>query len=251
MTLHLIGIGYKSEHINFEQFNIIKKSEKIFLEYYTSFYQDSFSKLEKFLKKKITICDRKFIENEIDEKIIKLAKNKNISLLILGDPLIATTHTDLILRCKKKKIKCEIYNNISIGNLITKTGLNFYKFGKITSIPFFAKNFMPETPYKYFLDNYKIGAHTLFLLDLKPDEKKFLSINQALNFLFEIQKKLKKKNLNGDTKIIILEKMGFDCEKIYYNKINFFLKNDNFQPPLCIIIPGKLNFVEEEFLNFI
>ena len=43
MTLHLIGIGYKKEHISFEQMELIKNSKEVYLEYYTSFYQDEFS----------------------------------------------------------------------------------------------------------------------------------------------------------------------------------------------------------------
>ena len=258
MTLNLIGIGYKKKHINFEQLEIIKKSKKIFLEYYTSFYEDSFEDLEKFLGKKIIICNRKFIENEIEEKIIKKSKNEEISLLILGDPLIATTHTDLLLRCRNLKIKTKIFNNISIGNLITQTGLNFYKFGKITSIPFFFENFMPRTPYLYFLENHKIGAHTLFLLDLKPDKNKFLSIKDSLQFLLDIQNIIKENEelktdeiglITKKTKVIVLEKLGFKNQKIIYNELNYFLENDNFQPPLCLIIPEKMNEVEKEFLE--
>ena len=261
MTLHLIGIGYKKEHINFEQLQIIKKSKKVFLEFYTSFYEDDFSTLEKFLDKKIEICLREDIENHIEEKIILRSKNEDISLLVLGDPLIATTHTDLILRCDKLGAKVKVYNNISILNLISKTGLNLYKFGKITSIPFFNDKFMPRTPYFYFLDNHKMGAHTLFLLDLKPDENKYLDVSSSLKYFEKVQKIIDENDeleendiglINDDTHFIVCSKMGFSDEKIGYDTLKNLIKKDKenkFKPPLCIIAPGDLNEIEEKYLE--
>lgn len=266
--LHLIGIGYKKEHINFEMIDIIKKSDEIILEYYTSFYQDSFEDLEKFIGKKITIADRNFIESEIETKVIEPARNKEISLLVIGDPLVATTHTDLLLRAKKAKVKTKLYNNVSIGNYITRTGLQFYKFGKITSIPFYNEKFMPRTPYLTFLDNNKINAHSLFLLDLNPSNdvaykghSKYLQANQALDFLLTIPRLMldydeiseeESNIINKNTNAVICSRLGFDDGKILYGKISELIefdKNNVLSEPLCIIIPSKMHEMEEEFLK--
>ena len=266
--LHLIGIGIKKENLSYETMQIIKDSEEVFLEYYTSFYQDSIETLEKFINKKITIADRNLIESQIEEKIINPAKTKNIALLVIGDPLIATTHTDLLLRAKEVNVKTKIYNNVSIGNFITKTGLQFYKFGKITSIPFFNEKFMPRTPFLTYLDNYKMGAHSLFLLDLNPSNdiaykgnEKYLYAYKALEFLLEIPKlmleneEIEKKDtltIDKETNAIICSRLGFDDEKIIYSEISKLIKLDKKQQlkePLCIIIPGDLHEMEEKFLE--
>jgi len=263
--LHLIGIGIKKEHINFEMLDAIKKSDKVFLEYYTSFYQDDFDTLSKFIDKKIEICDRVDIESNIEEKILLPAKNKEISLLIIGDPLIATTHTDLLLRANELKIKTKIYNNVSIGNFITRTGLQFYKFGKITSIPFFSSKFMPRTPFLVHLDNYKMGAHTLFLLDLNPSndiaykgKEKFL---KALQFLLDIphimfeNEEIEEKEtivIDEDTMAVICSRLGFDDEIIVYGTILDLIQYDmeeNLKEPLCLIIPGDMHEMEEKYLS--
>ncbi len=266
--LNLIGIGYKKEHINPEMKELISKSDKIVLEYYTSFYEDSFEELEKYLDTKIIIADRNYIETEIEDKILLPAKNETISLLVIGDPLIATTHTDLLLRAKELNIETKVLNNISIGNLITRTGLQFYKFGKITSIPFFNEKFMPRTPYLVFIDNYKMGAHSLFLLDLNPSNdtaykghEKYLKAGNALKFLLEIpqimveNEELEEKEsqfIDEETKAIICSRLGFNDEKIYYSSIKELIKFDeenNLKAPLCIIIPGDLHEMEEKYLN--
>lgn len=266
--LHLIGIGVRKEHINAEMLEAIKKSDKVFLEYYTSFYEDSFEELSKYIGKEIIICDREDIESKIEEKIFEPAKEKDISLLVIGDPLIATTHTDLILRTKELKIDTKVYNNVSIGNFITRTGLQFYKFGKITSIPFISEKFMPRTPFMVYSDNHKMGAHTLFLLDLNPSNdiaykgnSKYLKAHEALEYLLKIPKimvdneEMEEKDsyiLDEDTPAVICSRLGFSDEEIVYDSIEGLIKIDkakNFKEPLCIIIPGDMHEMEEKFLN--
>ena len=266
--LHLIGIGAKKEHINKEMFEVIKNSEKVFMEYYTSFYDDSFEDLSTFLGKDLIIANRELIESKIEDEIINPAKLVDIALLVLGDPLIATTHTDLLLRAKEAGVKTQIYNNVSIANQIAKTGLQFYKFGKITSIPFFNEKFMPRTPYLVFYDNHKIGAHSLFLLDLNPSNdiaykgnRRYLQANEAFDFLLKIPKimleneEIEEKDsmyLDEETPAIICSKLGFKDEKIVYGTIGELSnldRNINFAEPLCIIIPGDMHEMEIEYLN--
>ncbi|MFW5705027.1 MAG: diphthine synthase [Nanoarchaeota archaeon] len=266
--LHLIGIGAKKEHINFEMFEAIKKCDEVFLEYYTSFYQDSFEELEKFVDKKITIVDRDVVESQIEEKILNPAKSRDVALLILGDPLIATTHTDLLLRAKEMGIETKVYNNVSIGNAITRTGLQFYKFGKITSIPFFSDKFMPRTPYLVFQDNHRMGAHSLFLLDLNPSNdvaykgnEKYLKARDAFSFLMAVpqlmlqNEEIEEKDtmlIDVETPAVICSRLGFDDEKIVYGAIGELIEYDkshDLKEPICIIIPGDMHEMEEKYLN--
>lgn len=259
--LHLIGIGVRKEHINPEMLESIKKSDKVFLEYYTSFYETSFEELSKYLGKEIIICDREMIETKIEKEILEPAKNNEISLLILGDPLIATTHTDLLLRADEMNIETKIYNNISIGNFITRTGLQFYKFGKITSIPFYSEKFMPRTPYLVHIDNHKMGAHSLFLLDLDPINKKYLKAHEALQFLLKIpdimveNEEIEEKEsyfIDEETDAIICSKLGFKDEVIIHGTVAELIlkdKENNYKEPLCIIIPGDLHEMELKYLQ--
>jgi diphthine synthase len=266
--LHLIGIGAKKEHITQEMLNVIKNSSEVILEYYTSFYENSFEELELMFGKKVTIADRKFIEIEIEKKIFEEAKKSDIALLVLGDPLIATTHTDLLLRAKILDIPTKIYHNVSIANAITETGLQFYKFGKITSIPFHNEKFMPRTPFLTFFDNHKMGAHTLFLLDLNPSndiaykgKEKFLTASKALRFLLEIpqlmvkEEELEEKDsqlIDETSHAVVCSRLGFSNQKIVYGTIADLIDEDMaeaFDAPVCIVIPGDLHEIEEEYLK--
>lgn len=266
--LHLIGIGVRKEHINPEMLVAIKNSDKVFLEYYTSFYESSFEDFSQFIGKKVEICDREKIESQIEELIINPAKEKDIALLVIGDPLIATTHTDLLLRAKQLKVETKVYHNVSIGNFITRTGLQFYKFGKITSIPFVSEKFMPRTPFMIYSDNYKMGAHTLFLLDLNPSndvaykgDKKYLTVADALKYLLKIPDIMVKEEeilekdsyiIDEETPVVVCSRLGFEDEEIVYDSLSALIRiddNKRFKEPVCIIIPGDMHEMEEKYLE--
>ena len=266
--LHIIGIGTKKEHITEEMKQVISQSEHVFIEHYTNFYQNSFEELEEYLQTTITTCVREDIENRVEELLLKPALKQDVVLLIIGDILVATTHTDLLLRAKEMNVQTKLYHNISIANLITKTGLQWYKFGKVTSIPFFNEKFMPRTPYLQLYDNMTIGAHSLFLLDLNPSNDiaykghdKYLTAHRALQFLLDISKvmleneEIEEKEANIidlETPALICSRLGMDDEEIWFGTIEELIEKDSKNPlkePLCIIIPSEMHEIEEEFVR--
>jgi diphthine synthase len=194
--------------------------------------------LEKLYNKKIILADRNLVENS--DEIIKASKTKNTALLVIGDPFGATTHINLILEAKKQNIKVKIIHNTSILNAIGEIGLELYKFGHITSIPFNNKDI--KTPIEIFNKNYKNNLHTLFLLDLDPKNEKYMTVNQAIDFL--LKNKIKQDILAVGCAAIGSEKPEIKADKL----VN--LKDHNFEKyPQCLIIPSKLHFVEEETLK--
>ncbi len=245
---YLIGVGNKIKDINQETIEVLKEVDLVYLEFYTSFYENSIEELEDFLDKKIIKAKREVIEIEIDNILNKNFK-KNIALLVTGDPLSATTHVDVLERCREKNIKYKVINNISIFTSIGRTGLQIYKFGKTTSIPFFNKKFMPQTPIKTYYENSSINAHTLFLLDIDPINNNYLKVNEALEFLLVTDFK---NELDKGKKVVVCSKLNTKKEKIIYDTIENIIKKDkekNLEPPVCLVIPSKLHFAEEEYLN--
>ncbi|MBU2496835.1 MAG: diphthine synthase [Nanoarchaeota archaeon] len=228
--LYLIGLGLDKNDISVKALSLIKKCKQVYLEYYTSDFPYSVKELEKILGKKITTVDRDFVEEA--ETLVLKAKSKNVALLVYGDPLIATTHTALLQEAKKMKVKTEIVHNISVLNAITDTGLEAYKFGKITSIPKYTKNFKPTSFINVYKENQKINAHTLFLIDIG------MELNEAVSQL----------GLAKNTKIIACSCLGTSKQKIIYADAEK-LSRKKMQKPFCIIIPAKLHFAESEFLK--
>jgi diphthine synthase len=241
MVLYFIGLGLSDEKdISLKGLEIIKKSDLVYLESYTSKLNIPTSNLEKLYNKKIIKADRDIVENEAEKTILKDAKKKNVAFLVIGDPIAATTHIDLFLRAKKLGIEVKVIHNASILTAVGITGLQLYNFGKVTSIPFDNENI--KSPIKVLRNNQKLGLHTLFLLDLEPEKNKFLTIKDAINYLIE-------NKVKENVKAIACASLGSKKPFIKFDLLKNLknLKIDKF--PQCLVIPGKLHFMEEEVLN--
>lgn len=242
MALYLIGIGLNDEKdITVKGLEAVKKCDVVYLESYTSkLTKASVADLEKFYGKKIIPADRGLVENKAEE-ILSKAKSKDVALLVIGDPFGATTHVNLMLEAKKQKIEVKIIHNASILNAVGSVGLELYKFGHVTSIPFDNKNV--KTPVKVFNKNYKSGLHTLFLLDLDPKNDRYMTVSEAVDYLL-------KNKVDENVVGVGCAAVGSDNSEIKVGKLNDLKSCKLKKFPQCLIIPAeKLHFIEEEALK--
>jgi diphthine methyl ester synthase len=247
MTLYLIGLGLADEKdITVKGLEAVKKCSKVYLEGYTSLLQISKEQLEEYYGKEIIIADREMTEQG-DEKIVNEATSNDVAFLIIGDVFSATTHIQLFKLAKEKNVKVEVINNASVLNAVGIVGLELYKYGKITSIPFIEDHPQLETPYNVLKENG--GMHTLFLLDLKPFEDKFMSVNSALEILEKIEAKKKENLISDDTLVVGCARLGCSDFIVKAGKLSEIKKFDFKAPLHCLIIPGKMHFMEEEMLK--
>ncbi len=246
MTLHLIGIGLENEQdITVRALDVVKNADYMYLETYTSKLACDITTLEKFYGKKIILASRATIEQE--EELITRAKTHSVCLLIIGDALSATTHVDILLRAREQNIPTTIIQNTSIMTAVAQTGLQLYKFGKTASIPYNTDNYNVETYYDILKQNQTIGAHTLFLLDIKPP--KYMTIQEGIAALLAVEKKRKEKIITEKTLFIGCARLGWNNQLIKKGTATQ-LQNINFgEPPHCLIIPSQLHFMEEEYLE--
>ena len=248
MAFYLIGIGLGDEKdITLHGLEAIEKSTAVYLENYTSLLQCSVKDLEKLYGKKIILADREVVERQ--SRILDDAMKHDASLLVIGDPLSATTHMDILQRARELNIKTEVIHNASVMTVISETGLQPYKFGKTTSIPFSDKSFHPESPYACIRENHSIGAHTLLLLDLKPLEGRFMSVNQAIEYLLKIEEDKKDKMFTKETFCIGCARLGSPMQLIKAGTAQKLLKEDFGKPLHCLIVPSKMHFMEEDFIS--
>ncbi len=232
MTFYLIGTGLNAESLSWEVLKIIRKSKQVYLENYTVDFPFEKKRLERTCNKKIKELKREEVESE---SFLEQAKKTDISLLVYGDGLSATTHSELVLNCKKKKIPCQVIHNASILTAVSESGLQLYKFGKTTSMPTWKENWKPDSFVEIIKQNQSIHAHTLLLIDiaLDLDQAKQQLIESLDNNKIEVEKVILCANLGVKSRII------YDTIKNLPNRIT---------KPYCMIIPGKLHFHEEEFL---
>ena len=118
MPLHLIGMGLgDTEDITLRGLKLLKGSKHVYLESYTSIYP-ALGKEEiraaYDLQGEIISADRNLVESGCDEMLAQ-AQTEEVSFLVIGDPLCATTHTDLFLRCKERGVAVDVVHNASWG----------------------------------------------------------------------------------------------------------------------------------------
>jgi diphthine synthase len=138
-----------------------------FLEGYTSLLgENGENELEKLVGT-YEIIRRPEVENP--ERILELAKSNSVALLVVGDPMQATTHVDLLLRCKDEGIHTSVHHAVSAVDLVCAgLGLQSYRFGRQVSLTFPHANHLPTSPLEFIAENRFLGLHTLVLLDLDP-----------------------------------------------------------------------------------
>lgn len=237
--LYLIGLGLNDENdVSLKAVNALRGCDLVFAEFYTNNWHGDLSKLENIAGKKIKVLPREKVEsNFITEK----AKKNSVALLIPGDPLTATTHIELLLEAKKQKIESKVIHASSIYTAVTESGLQLYKFGRTTTLVYPEGSYEPKSPYDVIKDNRKAGLHTLVLLDIK--EGKNMTVKEGAELL------VKNGAVKKDEKIVACCRLGGDQE-IAYDSVSALLKRE-MPAPAAIVIPGKLNFKEEEALSLL
>ena len=204
--LCLIGLGLNENGISQEGLRTLQECQKVYLENYTVDFPYSLEELETSLKSKIQVL----VRGEVEEgNLIQESEDENIALLVYGCPLFATTHMTLIMDAKKAKVKIKIIYAASIFDAIAETGLQLYKFGKISSMPAWQKNYTPDSFLDFVKENRGINAHSLILVDIG------LKFGDALKQL-GIASKNKKVEIN---EIIVCSNLGTEKAKVLYGGV--------------------------------
>ncbi|MEM0385310.1 MAG: diphthine synthase [Nitrososphaeria archaeon] len=250
--LALVGLGVKGvKSMTFEGFEVLKESDVVFVDGYTTCIPENFvEELKEIIKKDvIVIFERKRIEEA--DKILEEARNKNVSLAVLGDPLFATTHLALILECKKRNIPYKVVHNNSIACVLMNSfGLHSYKFGKIATIV--RHSGTPATTIYFTLyENLIKKLHTIFLLEYDVESKEGVTPNDAFKTLKEAEDIYKLGAFSDETFVIVACRIYRKNEKLYMGKVQELLDIDFGPPPYSLIIPSDLHFVEKEALKLL
>lgn len=273
--LLLVGMGPgRISSMTIEAKNAAKSADFRRYEAYTALWPaDELAKLEE------DIGDIKMVmrpEVESPTELLDLAKTHLVALLIVGDPLQATTHVDIQLQALEAGINCIVFHGISITTLVTgAVGLSNYRFGRQTTITYPYGGWVATSPLEVIAANIFQNQHTLALLDLDPTGagtgkqipmqpsdaytsldlmKEKLSSNisdMPEDNTIDSMKKLAfeefaDKDLNS-IKVVLCADMGTKDEKITYTTVGN-LKNIDGGRLNCLIFPAITSEVEEKAL---
>ena len=163
--------------------------------------------------------------------------------------MIATTHVDLRIRAEKAGIKTRLIHGASIFSAaIGLTGLQNYKFGRSVTIPFVEGDNYMDTPYEVIKCNLESGLHTFCFLDIRAEEGKYLTANEALRILTIIEQRKRESVIKKDTLVTVIARAGSLDVTVKANQLDKIIRCDFGNPPHSLIFPGKLHFMEAEAL---
>ena len=247
---YLVGLGLFDERdISLKGLECLKNVDKIYAEFFTSrLFGSSFEAIEELVGQKIEVLVRGEVEEE--HKFIDEAEECDVALVTGGDPLIATTHSDFLVQCSKRGIDFEVIHGSSIlSSAPAISGLQGYKFGKVTTIPFPDYNFYPKSPYEANEENLQMGLHTLVLLDIQAHKDRYMTVNQGLEYLMSIYDDLDREGMiSPDTLAMGIARVGSRDVIVKAGSISELIGFDFGGPLHCIVIPSKLHIVEAEYL---
>jgi diphthine synthase len=247
--LYLVGLGlYDEKDISINGLEAIQSADVVYAEFYTArLFGGDLKSLENLAKVQIKILSREEVEE--DNLPIKQAEDKDVAFLTAGDPLMATTHSDILMEAHKKGIQTRVIHAASILSAAPGiAGLQAYKFGKVTTIPRPEENYFPHSPYQVIGDNKKMGLHTLVLLDIQAHKNYYMTANEGLEYLLRVEEERKEGLILENTLAVALARAGSKNPLVRADGVGKLLNEDFGGPLHCIIIPGDLHFLEAEGL---
>ncbi|CAN8003811.1 unnamed protein product [Ixodes hexagonus] len=203
--------------------------------------------------------------------MLQAAKDEDVAFLVVGDPLGATTHSDLMLRAHELGVETRLVHNASIMTAVGCCGLQLYSFGETVSIVLWTEGWKPHSYYDKIAANRRRGLHTLCLLDIKLKEKsveniikgrdiyeppRFMTASEAADQLLQILETKKEEGVSEDelayredSMCIGLARIGTETQQVACASLRGMSSYNLGGPLHSLVIPGKLHPMELEMLK--
>ena len=223
--LWLIGIGPGDlDHITERAKRVAKGCSKRYLEGYTAILPPI---EEKRLEAVVGPWERLMRDRvESPENMLDEARVGSVALLVVGDPMQATTHIDLEERCAEEGIGFHVIPGLTATALaVSLSGLQSYRFGRQVTIPFSDGEYLPTSPFEMICKNKEAGMHTLALLDLDPtgmglEQPRPMTPREAVDHLVRMNERSEEFNqLVEDWQGLLLSDLGTEEERVVSGKM--------------------------------
>ena len=223
--LWLIGIGPGDlDHITERAKRVAKGCSKRYLEGYTAILPPI---EEKRLEADVGPWERRMRDGvESPENMLDEARVGSVALLVVGDPMQATTHIDLEERCAEEGIGFNVIPGLTATALaVSLSGLQSYRFGRQVTIPFSDGEYLPTSPFEMICKNKEAGMHTLALLDLDPtgmglEQPRPMTPREAVDHLIRMNERSEEYNQPvEDWRGLLLSDLGTEEERVVSGKM--------------------------------
>jgi diphthine synthase len=250
--LSFIGLGlYDERSITVEGRDVLRSADRAFAEFYTSrLVGATVADLEAAHDIGIEVRDRAGVEQQPDP-ILEAAEDQHVAFLTAGDTMISTTHVDLRLRAVERGLDTEVIHGVTAQSAASSlTGLQNYRFGKATTLPFpyaHGGDDVPESVIDTVEANRERGLHTLVYLDIKVDgprapdgdHEAYMTADTAAGLLAEGWQ---------DTLGVVVARAGSPDAVVAGGRLSALADRDFGDPLHLLVIPGELHHVETDAL---
>jgi diphthine synthase len=251
--LTFVGLGlYDERSVTVEGRDAIADADRVFAEFYTSKLAGAtVEELSAYHDVEIEVRDRPGVEQN-PEPILDAAAAGDAVFVTAGDTMISTTHVDLRLRADERGIDTHVIHGTTAGSAAASlTGLQNYRFGKATTLPFpYAHGGagVPGSVLETIEDNRSRGLHTLVYLDIKvgigpggpdPDHEEYMTAEHAAALLSE----------ELDAVGVALARAGSPDPVVAADRLSALAGRAFGDPLHLLVIPGDLHVVEHDALS--
>jgi diphthine synthase len=253
-VIRIVGLGLSIDFVPLGGVLRLLTCSKVFLDIYTSYWYPSIELLAEILERRgmeVKKAGRYDLEGDSIKNIVEEAKHSDICIAVAGDPLIATTHSAIVVEALRRGINVEVFPASSILNVaVTLSCLQAYRFGKMVTIVKPKNGIVYEYPLHVVKSNRDRDLHTLALLEIDLELNYFMTPREALEILFNIQRSYGYNVVDYDDKIIILKALGSEDSSVEVESAREIL-GKNYPPALyTLIIPAKsLHPIEKECIE--
>ena len=244
MALLLAGAGLGPGHFTMELVEALRRADRVYVEEYT---MPSGLRLVEEVKRyagDAVEASRSTLE-EGAASIIEEASRGLVVVVTGGHPLIATTHVSLLALARSHGVEARIIHGISgVVAAMTVAGLDFYKYGRIVTIPGPWRGVKPYSVAEYIYWNTAAGLHTMILLDIGEDGRQ-LCLGDAVETLLEVDEA---RVIAGST-LLLVANAGMKGERVEVVKAKPGLGCHD--GVASLVYPGGLSRIEAENLEAI
>lgn len=243
--LTFVGLGlYDERSITVAGRSAIAAADHVMAEFYTSrLTGTTLESLESYHGVSIEVCDRTGVEQD-PEPILDRASEGHAVFLTAGDPMISTTHVDLRLRADERDIDTRVIHGTTAQAAASSlTGLQNYRFGKATTLPFpyaHGGDAVPTSVLETIDENRQRGLHTLVYLDIKAEREEFMRASTASELLAEASE---------DVLAVAVCQAGSPDPVVAADRLSELASQEFGEPLHLLVVPGELHHMEADALN--
>ncbi|WP_137283319.1 diphthine synthase [Halorussus salinisoli] len=242
--LTFVGLGlYDERSITVEGRDALRDADSVFAEFYTSkLLGATVSDLEAYHDTDIEVRDRAGVEQD-PEAILRAGEDGDAVFLTAGDTMISTTHVDLRLRAEERGVDTRVVHAPTAESAASGlTGLQNYRFGKATTLPFeyaHGADGVPASVTDAIDQNRERGLHTLVYLDIKVRNDEYMTADHAADLLADEY---------GDVLAVVVARAGSPDPLVAADRISALADRDFGDPLHLLVVPGDLHHIEADAL---